>query len=280
MKVRGASWVIAGFMGLFLLSCFDPPEYSNTPAIVFENVTFVDVPNSSDPDSLIISVRFKDGDGDMGLDANSIRDTLCPYNARFFFDTVKAATVPYYCPSPTCYVNDPNTCFVENSPGPPDEVTFITYKTFRTNRYGWGSKLSYDTLPEFKKPYNCVNWEIRSVNNEVDTFYFERNPYHYNIFVKYFVKQNNGTFKEFDWVTEFAYPQCGITFDGRFPVLSKDLGRAAALDGTIRYGMASTGFNFLFSTKTMYLEVTVFDRLLNQSNTVQTEPFTLQQIKK
>lgn len=260
MKGRGTAWALIGIIALFLLSCFDPPEYSNTPEIEYESVSFVDVANTSDPDSLIITYRFKDGDGDMGLDANFPGDTLYPFQSRTFFDTLKNSNTGYYYPI--------------------GEFGFITYKTYRTNRYGWKPKLMYDTLPAFIKPFNCVNWEIRSTVGVVDTFYFERNPYHYNIRVEFLVKQPNATFKEFDWTQEFAYPQCGITFDGRFPVLSKDLSRSAALDGRIRYGMASTGFNFLFSSKTLKLRVTVFDRALNQSKSVETPEFSLQQIKK
>lgn len=260
MKSLG-NWVaLAVLSALLLASCFKPPEYSNTPIIEFESVSFVDVSNPSDPDSLILVVRFKDGDGDLGLDANDPNDTLFPYQSRAFFDTIRNSNAGYYFPF--------------------KEFTFITYKSFRTDRYGWKPKLSYDTLPPFAKPYNCVNWEILTIDNKVDTFYFERNPDHYNIKVDFLVKSGSGVFEEFDWTEEFTYPQCGITFDGRFPILSKDLSRATALDGRIRYGMPSTGFSILFSIKTLKLRVTIQDRTLNRSNVVESPEFTLQQIKK
>ena len=246
----------AGFIALFLVSCFDPPEYSSIPSIEFEKVSFIDVSNTSDPDSLIIVIRFKDGDGNLGLDANDPQDTLYPFQSRTFFDTIPNSPIGYYYPF------DPRF---------PDLV-YLTYSSRRTNP-------NYDTLPPFAKPYNCVNWEILRINNKVDTFYFQRNPYHNNINVDFLVKNNDGSFTEFDWTKEFAYPQCGITFDGRFPVLSRDLSRNAALDGKIRYGMASTGFNVLFSIKTLKLRITIFDRSLNRSNTVETPEFTLQQIR-
>lgn len=252
MKRLGTGFAFMGFMALFLLSCFDPPEYSNIPAIEFEKVTFVDVANTSDPDSLIIIIPFKDGDGDLGLDANDPTDTLFPFQSRTFFDTIPGSQLGYYFPR--------------------GENIYITYRTKRTNP-------NYDTLPPFSKPYNCVNWEILQVNNQIDTFYFQRNPYHYNINVDFLVKNSDGTFTEFDWTKEFSYPQCGITFDGRFPILSRDLSRSAALDGKIRYGMASTGFNVLFNVKPIKLRVTIFDRALNRSNTVETPEFTLQQIR-
>ena len=103
-----------------------------------------------------------------------------------------------------------------------------------------------------------------------------------NIFVDFYVGNGTG-FKRFDWVTEFAtYPTCGITFDGRFPVLSKDLSQKTPLDGTIRYAMTSTGFLILFGNKPLKLGITIQDRALHRSNTVETipNPFTLQQIKK
>lgn len=238
---------------MFLLSCFDPPEYSNIPKIEFEKVTFIDQSDNTLPDSLIVIIRFMDGDGDLGLDANNPSDTLFPYQTRTFFDTIPNSPVGYYFPQ-----------------GP--DNFYITYKTKRTNP-------NYDTLPPFSKPYNCVNWEVLTFNNQVDTFYFQNNPYHHNIRVDYLVKNNDGTFTEFDWTTEFSYPLCGITFDGRFPVLSRDLSRAAALDGKIRYGMTSTGFNVLFNIKTLKLRITIIDRALNVSNTVETPEFTLQQIR-
>lgn len=260
MKSLGNRVALVILSTLFLASCFKPPEYSNTPVIEFESVSFVDVSNPSDPDSLILVVRFKDGDGDLGLDARDPNDTLYPYQSRTFFDTIRSSNAGFYFPF--------------------KDFTFITYKSYRTDRYGWKPKLKYDTLPPFAKPYNCVNWDILTIDNKVDTFYFERNPDHFNINVDYLVQQNDGTFKEFDWTKEFAFPQCGITFDGRFPVLSKDLSRASALDGKIRYSMVSTGFLILFSTKPLKMRVTILDRKLNVSNTVTTEPFTLQQIKK
>ena len=96
MNERGKRWVFGAAMAVILASCFDPPEYSNTPAIEFESVSFVDVSSPSDPDSLILAVRFKDGDGDLGLDANDPLDTLYPYQNRTFFDTIHNSNLGYY----------------------------------------------------------------------------------------------------------------------------------------------------------------------------------------
>ncbi len=235
------SLILFSVMGLVIFSCFDPPTYSPIPSIDFGSIKFKEVGDVSEPDSLIISLNFKDGDGDMGLDASSFVDQNIPYNNKYYFKF-------------------------------PDG-TFLNYEAKRTNP-------NYDTLPAFVKPYNCVNWEIYSENQVVkDTVYFELNPDHYNIFVVFLVKNPDGSFTEFDWREEFTYPNCGISFDGRFPVLSKDLSQQSPLEGTIRYGMVSTGFKILFSIKTLKLKIKIQDRTLNKSNEIETPEFTLQSIK-
>lgn len=233
--------LIRGF-GLFAIiltgvsACFNPPEFPIEPQIEFESVRYKEYGTGfdSNADSLILTLTFKDGDGDLGLDASE--DTP-PYNNKFYF------------------------VFPDGK--------FITYKTKRT-------VAGYDTLPAFVKPYNCVNWEIFRENNVVkDTLYFQLNPDYYNITVDFLVKNADATFTEFDLTKEFNYPACGGTFDGRFPILFKDK-PGAPLEGTIRYGMGSTGFKALFSIKTLKLRIQIKDRALHRSNTIETSEFTLQ----
>ena len=130
----------------------------------------------------------------------------------------------------------------------------------------------YDTLPPYEFPYYCTNYTIF----ENDTFYIQKNKDHYNIFVKYWHKVN-GVFKEYDWVTGDNF--CGDTMDGRFPMLSKS-SSASPLQGTLSYNMVSSGFEFIFRLDTLKLEVTIQDRALNKSNTIETPEFTLQSILK
>jgi len=146
---------------------------------------------------------------------------------------------------------------------------YLNYEIKRTDP-------DYDTLPDFVKPYNCINWEVYKENNIVkDTLYFELNPNYSNIIVEFLVKNPDGTFTEFDWKKAFNFPNCGISFDGRFPILYKEK-PGAPLEGTIRYGMGSIGFKILFSTKTLKLRVQIKDRALNKSNFIETPEFTLQ----
>jgi len=232
--------LIRGF-GLFAIiltgvsACFNPPEFPIQPQIEFESIQYKEYGNGFDSeyDSLILTISFKDGDGDLGLDAS---EDGPPYNNKFYY--------------------------VLNG-------KYLNYETKRTDP-------NYDTLPDFVKPYNCINWEVYKENNIVkDTIYFELNPDYNNITVEYLVKNPDGTFTEFDWKEAFNYPNCGISFDGRFPILYKEKS-GAPLEGTIRYGMGSIGFKILFSTKTLKLRVQIKDRALNKSNFIETPEFTLQ----
>ena len=143
-------------VAIFLASCADPPQYSPIPEIIFDNIIFRDIADPSAVDSLIVMIRFKDGDGDLGLEASELE---APYNDKTYYRFA--------------------------------DGTYVTYKTRRTNP-------KYDTLPAFVKPYNCINWEIKTVNQKLDTFYFKLNPNHYNFFVDFFIKNNNGTYAKFD----------------------------------------------------------------------------------
>lgn len=233
--------LIRGF-GLFAIislgvsACFNPPEFPVEPQIEFQNIQYKEYGTGFDSnyDSLILTINFKDGDGDLGLDASEVQ---APYNNKFYFVF-------------------PNG-------------KYITYQTKRT-------VLGYDTLPAFVKPYNCINWEVFRENNIVkDTLYFQLNPDYNNITVDFLVKNPDGTFTEFDWREEFNYPNCGISFDGRFPILYKDKS-GAPLEGKIRYGMGSIGFKILFGIKTLKLRIQIKDRALNKSNIIETPEFTLQ----
>lgn len=187
------------------------------------------------PDSLIVIVDFQDGDGDLGLSTN---ETQQPYNPVWYW--------------------------------PKDESSLLTY----SDRFS----APWDTLPPYEFPYTCQNYIL---NSDIldglyadDTLYYQKNPDHWNITIKYFVKKN-GIYTEFDWETAFP-PQCSDSYDGRFPLLS-DLTNSP-LEGKLRYGMTSTGFQFLFRNDTLKLEIQIKDRALNRSNVIETPDFTLKAI--
>ena len=80
-RVFSGSVILIVLLGIG--SCFNPPEFSEIPLIVrVEGVRTFEVPGASTPDSMIVSVHFRDGNGDIGIDATQ-NDP--PYNERWFF---------------------------------------------------------------------------------------------------------------------------------------------------------------------------------------------------
>lgn len=281
--------VLGCFLAGMVSSCFDPPEYSNSPQISFNAIQFKVSPNPSDADSLIIFIDFKDGDGDMGLSDN-FRDD--PYHERNFY--YENASTGVIVPVGTFRVN-------VNKPPYPQVMTMLSdggpgkLVTKRTrNKPGFGylpafssanlECIHYTTqyllVPPIAKnsidnSYGILDTLFDQAQNEYyvlkDTLYFDRNINHHNIIVRFF-QSTGGPFTEFIWENP---PYCD-TFNGRYPVLTDRIG--SPLEGTIRYAMPSTGFIPLFSIKNLYLEITVKDRALNQS-TIKTPEFTLDKIR-
>lgn len=72
----------SGFMlvaALSSTSCISPPDnFPSVPQIEFSSIEYVQTPAQ---DSLIISVDFKDAEGDLGLSATDVNP---PYNALFY----------------------------------------------------------------------------------------------------------------------------------------------------------------------------------------------------
>ncbi len=161
MKSIWGLFIVVGF-ALAMGSCFDPPEYPNEPQIEFNNLIFKEVGGVAEADSLILFIDFRDGDGDLGLNPNETgcqiigADTVC-YNNRFY---------------------------IINS----EDNSLVNYKDKRENPE-WN-------LPDFAPPFSCTNWEVLRENNVIrDTLYFVPNQDHYNIFVDFYEKQADGTFK-------------------------------------------------------------------------------------
>jgi len=242
-------------MGISVTTCFNPPEFPVVPEIQFKDVYFGDEPIVNEQDSIVVSVSFTDGDGDLGLspsEENCISEDIC-YNNRFYFE------------------EGTNRKLISRTQ---IGIKYINYKTKRT-------VAGYDTLPPFETPFNCTNWDvIRNGQTVVDTLYFQLNPDHYNIFVDYLIKQPNGTFEKYDWNAQYVYPGCVVDpYFGRFPILFKET-PGSPLEGVINYALKSSAFNLIFSTGTLKLRVYIKDRALNVSNVIETPEFTLQQIRR
>jgi hypothetical protein len=286
---RLSSLILIVFMG----SCFDPPEFSIIPEIELSGIEFV----NSDVDLLIVTLKFRDGDGDLGIDNTNEIYLSDPFNINYFFqetgltDKQTGRTILDTISTTDFPINGQHYDLLEIKNAKQGKL--VVPRTRKKSEYGW--------LPS----YNCSDYEyivdrkllikaedaavldrkqmkVDSIMNTTtkkamyyqlrDTFLIAVNPNHYNIEVDFFVKDGSD-FVEYDWRKEF----CTQSFDGRFGPLS--LTNESSLDGTLKYTMNSLGFVEIFSVKTLKLRIRVRDRALHTSKWVETDEFTLDKIR-
>lgn len=277
------------FAGLVVLvsSCFNPPEFAVEPSIEFEDIYFADAPDGSGKtDSLVVSINFKDGDGDLGLDGSNPEHEEYPYNASNLFLSNNEKLIPVGLAQHWSDISYYFVDFPEDEERP--EGKLVTLKT--RDLPGYGSLPAFndcDYLPDSIIMVDGPDADILdpTFHNIIDTmtsqsyppiyvlkdtFYIAPNPNHYNISVTILMKDGD------DWTPYGSDDPCSPQFNGRFPVLSdKD---DSPLEGTLRYSLKSFGFKIELSTKTLKVQVQIKDRKLHTSNTVESPEFTLQKI--
>jgi hypothetical protein len=222
--VKNPLWFLLIFLGF--AGCNDKPTFPVTPVIELSEFYFKDIENLS-LDSLVIKIRFEDGDGDLGLES---------------FET-----------NPPYQLLDPVTT------GPPN----------------------YDTLRHGDPntpPYDCVNYEIirkefsrnDSLFVTADTILVERNPNHFNFFLEFLIKTDDGSFRVFNPALE---RNCAPPYHGRYFVLNtaRDI---RPLEGELQYSLVS-GFLLLFRNDIIKLRIQIQDRSLNKSNVIETDEFRI-----
>lgn len=264
-------------------ACVTPPEFDDAPSIEFESVSFQDALSPDQKDLLVVTIRYKDGNGDLGLAAHEIDP---PYHDVNYFLEKDGQLTPVG--KITRYSSLPQFVDVPSGSDPGKLVTVRTRK-----------KTAYSTLPSFNDPYACTFYAYDSVfvseehksifdgshnlyktltsplNPDVyvllDTFYYQRNPNYLNIEVDFLVKQSDNTYLEFDWEKEF----CTSSFNQRFPRISEE---SQPREGSLEYSIMSTGIRSVFDNKILTLRVTIKDRALNVSNSVESGDFLLNDI--
>lgn len=286
---------LLSFLVIFSGSCFEPPEFPVVPQIEFEDLQFIDSPDPSQFDSLILYLNFKDGDGDLGFREEPAYVSAPFHNADFYQenngnlqplttsrgyvgqdeydlldipDPALGKLVVFRTRLKPAYTSLPQTfdCSVyEYLAGPSDPTNSTDGRRLLIAKSDLAAldpqTKVVDSIPD--QEGNIAYYQIQ------DTLYYTPNPDHYNIEVDFLVKDPSapGGFSEFDWQQEFC-----TTFDGRFPVFSD---KESSVDGTLRYSMTSLGFTTLFSIKTLKLRVSIKDLARNKSNVIETPEFTL-----
>ena len=285
-------------------ACLNEPEFDNSPQITFESISF-QKGSSGVRDSLKVTINFKDGDGDLGLHTDSVR---IPYHQLNFFANDNGQLLPISA----VLISDFSRYRFRNSKKTPKKPSYYVEPP-DTRKVGELITLASSndgfSLPAFESPYDCAANDESYLNenqnpdtiyvfrdfkyiiknkativdsleridnpNEyyyavADYFYLKTNPSFYNIKVQFFIKNTDNTYTEYDWKKELC-----STFDGRFPPLAQ---KDRPLEGTLTYSMTSVGFITTFGSKLLKLRITIFDRALNSSNTIDTEDFRLDEI--
>ncbi len=236
------------FLVFALFSCNNDENISEVPSISFEKLEFKKSNNLNFQDSLILTINFIDGDGNLGLSNEENNYPYHPYNAiidqEFNWVTLGNKNI-----IPPLYVYEPNG----------------TYYLFSNE----------DNRPTF----NCENYIIDTLtgSSRLDTFYIKKNENNKNIFVEFYVKQNN-YFEIIDWKRIFDSEYgCGLDFNSRFPELNIS-NSSQLLSGKLRYGMVSYGFEMILKNNIFKLKIYIKDKDLNNSNIIETPEFTLEEI--
>lgn len=254
-----------GFFVASIGACFDAPEFPVEPQIEFEDMVYKRVDGV---DSLIFLIKFTDGDGDLGLAESEIGCSISGENNLICFQNTvhelyqNTETGDYGVIDTGEPCNGSSSCYASKFIMLKPDRTPISYADKRNDP-------TYSSLPAFTKPFSCVNWEVEKDEDEIvtDTVFIERNPDYNNFEIDFLVKNPNGTFTEFDFTKEYDYPNCGDSFDGRFPILfSNEPG--SPLEGVIRFRIGSPFLRTQFSLKTLKFRIQIKDRALNKSNEI------------
>jgi len=231
-----------------IIGCDNNNDISEVPFISHENISFKKSQDNIIQDSLILTINFTDGDGDLGLSNEEIYYPYHPYNA-IIDENLNWITIGSKEITPPLYVYEPN------------------------------GLLSLYSNEDNRPSFNCENYIIDTISSstELDTFYIQKNENNKNIYVEFYKKVGND-FELIDWKKIFDEEYgCGIDFNSRFPPLN--IGNSSQLlNGKLRYGMVSYGFDMVLKNDIFKLKVYIKDRALNQSNIIETPEVTLEEI--
>jgi hypothetical protein len=278
--------VLFCFSMVALSACFEAPEFSDTPKIIFKDIKFKEVGAASDYDTLILFLDFKDGNGDLGLSPLNEDDFEAPYNSEFYFLADGTGnTIPII----SRVIQNYTVLNADSLPG-----KLVTSKTRLLPNYedlppyNPNSCLDYSFLTEVLVPFSSVDASytiqdtVRLLNGKryakiQEAVLYQPNPNHYNIEIKFWLFDGaTGDFVEYDWFEEYC-----ITYDGRFTTSLNPFPTYIdrPIEGTLRYGMANTSFPAVFGNTPLKISARIRDRALNVSNTVYTEVFDLNKIR-
>ena len=125
-------------------------------------------------------------------------------------------------------------------------------------------------------PFSCKDYQyFETIGQDTirDTVRVNYNPYFYNFEVIWYTKVD-GEYKVFDFRSEL----CRSPLAGRFPYLKDDFSNTKPLEGTIQFSIPSIVFKPQFRNDSLKFGVLIRDRAKNESNIIESAPFTLEGI--
>ncbi len=259
-------WFIS--ISVLVSSCLDSPEFPETPSIEFDDLSYVEVGGFLESDSLILQLRFEDGDGDLGLRSENATDRISPFNeiSLFSYDEATQEVTEFALDT----INSNELDLIDN---------LISFSDRRTIA-------ALDTLPDFVFPERCDYYRERQIylagSDEPivdDTLYIHKNPRYNNIYVGFFIETSPGSdeYEEFFW--EYFQDECNINYDGRFPLIN-EIGKDKSSEGILTYRMTSIGWRNVLQNSRFKLKVFIYDRAGHKSNEIETPPVTLTDIQR
>ncbi|MBL0739607.1 hypothetical protein [Chryseolinea lacunae] len=289
--IKGA--LLFGFSALIAGACFSPPDLPIAPQITYEGDIYF-VKGQGVQDSLVVTINFKDGDGDLGLSSSAIGS---PYNDINLYlanngDTIALGKNALYDNLPPL-VEVPNGATGKLvSVRTPKDPAYAYLPKFNPAANCPFENFTYDTLyvnePD-RAIFDNKNYKVIDTLTSadprfprifllLDTFYYRQNPNYANIEVAFYVRvdntgDENTDYQIYDWRKEF----CSISFNQRFPELSSKNG---PLEGKLTYAMVSAGISSIFAGKALKLKIRIRDRGLHTSNIIDTGDFTLTDISR
>lgn len=137
---------------LAVTACNRAPELPVIPVITFEDVVFKEV---NGPDSLIVSIYFEDGDGDLGLTSGDVNDPYHPYDVVLDSngDTISIGSqpgLPPYNPIDYIIVRDQNGEAIDTILVELNENHYNYFVRFFTKRNGQYTEFNWRDAPYYQ----------------------------------------------------------------------------------------------------------------------------------
>lgn len=252
-------------------------DYPIEPYIEFKTISYEDGATEVDQDTITFKISYRDGDGDLG---RSHENNSSPFNMFYAF-TVDNGIVSKHPLEPAG--SNFTFALIVSSSSPSQKV--IT-KALRKDSEIPG-------IPEFNNETACENYVMTEIKPSLigimplsskeaengfyyDTILIERNEYHYNIMIDFFIQEGDSEFVKWEVASE-PFPVCLEGFYGIMPIIDGKKRsefftvKGNRTTGSLTVELRSIGFRHEFANKKVKLRIQIIDNAQHKSNIVETD---------